>query len=74
MPQVWQQEAQFLVVLRGDLLAHLFKRRPWAERVVAIAQNASAFDLQFLLNSLFKMKLKGAEMQPRGECLSSEEE
>jgi hypothetical protein len=34
----------------GDLLSYVCEARPWAARVVAIAHNASGFDLQFILN------------------------
>jgi hypothetical protein len=40
----------------GDLISHTFKSCPWADRVVAIAHNAKAFDLLFVLNRLVKMK------------------
>jgi len=33
----------------GDLLTYLCKPRPWAKKVVAIAHNAKAFDLHFIL-------------------------
>ena len=41
----------------GDLISHTFKSRPWADRIVAIAHNAKAFDLHFVLNRLVTMKL-----------------
>ena len=34
----------------GDLLTYLCKSRPWWVKIVAIAHNATAFDLHFLLN------------------------
>jgi hypothetical protein len=41
----------------GDLISHTFKSRPWTDRLVAIAHNAKAFDLLFVLNRLVKMML-----------------
>jgi hypothetical protein len=41
----------------GDLISYTFKSRPWADRVVAIAHNAKAFDLLLVLNRLVLMKL-----------------
>lgn len=39
-----------------NLISYTFKSRPWADRIVAIAHNAKAFDM-FVLNSLVQMKL-----------------
>ena len=39
----------------GDLIFYTFKSRPWADRIVAIAQNAKAFEL-FVLNRLVGVK------------------
>ena len=41
----------------GDLISYTFKSRPWADRIVAIAHNAKAFDFHFALNRLVWMKL-----------------
>jgi hypothetical protein len=41
----------------GDLISYAFKSSPWADRVVAVAHNAKAFDLLFVLNRLVRMKL-----------------
>lgn len=41
----------------GDLISYVFKSRPWADRFVAIAHNANAFDLLFVLNRLVRTKL-----------------
>jgi len=41
----------------GDLISYLLKSRLWADRVVAIAHNAKAFDLLFVLNRLVKTKM-----------------
>ena len=41
----------------GDLISYTFNSRPWADRIVAIAHNAKAFDLHFVLNRLVRMKL-----------------
>jgi hypothetical protein len=40
----------------GDLLIHLCKPRPWANKVVAIAHNAKAYDLHFILNKAMLLK------------------
>jgi hypothetical protein len=40
----------------GDLFYYIFKSRPWADRIVAIAHNAKAFDLHFVLNRLVQTK------------------
>jgi G:T-mismatch repair DNA endonuclease (very short patch repair protein) len=34
----------------GDLLSYLCRPRPWANKIIAIAHNAKAFDLHFILN------------------------
>jgi hypothetical protein len=34
------------------------KPRPWASKIVAIAHNAKAFDLHFILNRAIKLKWK----------------
>ena len=33
----------------GDLLTYLFEQRPWVRQIIAIALNAKAFDLHFIL-------------------------
>jgi len=40
----------------GDLLSYLCEPRPWCNKVVAIAQNAQAFDSQFILNRAILLK------------------
>lgn len=40
----------------GDLISYTFKYRRWADGVLAIAHNAKAFDLLFVLNRLVRMK------------------
>jgi hypothetical protein len=40
----------------GDLFSYLCEPRPWASKVVAIAHNASGFDMQFLLNRAMVLK------------------
>ena len=54
---MWKEEAQFLVRPDGDLMSFVLKSRPWADRIVAIAHNAKAFDLLIVLNRLVQMKL-----------------
>jgi hypothetical protein len=39
-----------------DMLNYLCESRPWAEKMVVIANNAQAFDLQFILNRAILMK------------------
>jgi hypothetical protein len=34
----------------GDMLSYLCEPRPWVKQIVAIAHNAKAFDLQFILD------------------------
>jgi len=41
----------------GYLISYVFTSRPWADRIVAIAHNAKAFDLLFVLNRLVGMKM-----------------
>jgi hypothetical protein len=40
----------------GDMLNYLCESRPWCNQIIAIAHNAKAFDLNFILNRavLFK--------------------
>jgi len=40
----------------GDILSYLCKPRPWANRFVAMAHNAKAFDLHFVLNTAVVLK------------------
>jgi len=40
----------------GDLLSYLCRPRPWADKVVAIAHNAKAFDAHFILNRAILMR------------------
>jgi len=42
----------------GDLLTYLCEPRPWASKIVAVAHNAKAFDLNFILNRAIKLKWK----------------
>jgi len=42
----------------GNLLTYLCEPRPWASKIVAIAHNAKAFDLHFILNRAIKFKSK----------------
>jgi len=42
----------------GDLLSYLCEPRPLAKRIVAIAHNAKAFDLHFILNRAILLKWK----------------
>jgi hypothetical protein len=38
------------------MLSYLCESQPWAEKIVAIAHNAKAFDLHFILNRAILMK------------------
>jgi hypothetical protein len=40
----------------GELLNYLCDPRPWANKVVAIAHNAKAYDLHFILNRTILLK------------------
>jgi len=42
----------------GDMLTYLCKPSPWANKIVAIAHNAKAFDLHFILNRAVFLKWK----------------
>ena len=42
----------------GDMLTYLCNTRPWANKIVAIAHNAKAFDLHFILNRAVMLKWK----------------
>ena len=42
----------------GDMLNNLWKPRPWAKKIAAIAHNAKAFDLHFILNRAIMLKWK----------------
>jgi hypothetical protein len=40
----------------GDMLSYLSEPRPWVKQIVAIAHNAKAFDLQFILDRAVFLK------------------
>jgi len=40
----------------GDLLSYLCKKRPWCEKVVAIAHNAKGFEAHFILSGAILLK------------------
>ena len=40
----------------GDMLTYLCRPRPWVNKIVAIAHNAKAFDLHFILNRAVLLK------------------
>jgi len=42
----------------GDMLTYLCKPRPWANKIDAMAHNAKAFDLHFILKRLIMLKWK----------------
>ena len=41
-----------------DLLTYLTEPSPWAEKIVAMAHNAKAYDLNFILNRAIILKWK----------------
>jgi hypothetical protein len=43
-------EKTFCYYPAGDVLNYLCEPRPWANKVVATAHNAKAYDLKFILN------------------------
>jgi len=45
-----QETALFCDDPLGDMLTYLCEPRPWANKIVAIAHNAKAFDPHFILN------------------------
>ena len=51
-----QRKHSFWADSVGDLLTYLCKPRPWAKKVVAIAHNAKAFDLHFIINRAIMLK------------------
>jgi len=52
------EEALFRDYPVGDMLTYLYKPRPWANKIVAIAYNAKAFDLHFILYRAIFLKRK----------------
>ena len=42
----------------GELLSYLTERRAWANKIIAIAHNAKAFDLRFMMNRAMLLKWK----------------
>jgi len=42
----------------GELFSYLTEPRPWANKIIAIAHNAKAFDLHFTLNKAILLKWK----------------
>jgi hypothetical protein len=55
-PQCGKRNYSFWKDPVGDLLTYLCKPRPWANRVIAVAHNAKAFDLQFTLSRAIHFK------------------
>ena len=53
-----QRKHSFLDDPVGELLLYLRQPRPWANKIVAIAHNAKAFDLYFILNGAIMLKWK----------------
>jgi DNA polymerase III alpha subunit (gram-positive type) len=42
----------------GDMLSYLCESRHWCKQIIAIAHNAKAFDLHFILNRAIFLKLR----------------
>jgi len=42
----------------GELLIYLTEPRPWVNKIIAIAHNAKAFDLHFILNRALVLRWK----------------
>jgi len=40
----------------GDILSYLCESRPWVEKIIVIAHNAKAFNLNFILNRAILLK------------------
>jgi len=55
---MWYEEAFVLARSRGELLSYLTEPRTWANKIIAIAHNAKAFDLHFTLNRAILLKWK----------------
>jgi hypothetical protein len=53
-----RRKHSFSVAPIGDLLSYLCEPRPWVSKVVAIADNAKAFDSQFIFKRDIQMKWK----------------
>ena len=51
-----KQKHSFWDDLVGELLFYLREPRPWANKIVANAHNAKAFDLHFILNRAIMLK------------------
>ena len=53
----------------GDIISYTIKSRPWADRIVDIAHNEKAFELQFVLNRLVRMKMVPELLITKGQKL-----
>ena len=53
-----EEEAFFGDNSVADLLTYLCEPHPWATKIVAIAHNAKALDLHFILNRAIMLKWK----------------
>jgi hypothetical protein len=42
----------------GQLLSYLTEPRPWANKIVATAHNAKAFDIHFIFNRAIMLKIE----------------
>ena len=57
----------------GDLLAHLWELRPWVKQIIAIAHNAEAFDLYFILSRAVLLKWRPGACDERKEDYFNED-
>ena len=55
---VCDAETLFLGHHFGDMLTYLCLPRPWANKIVVLAQKAKAFDFHFILNRAIMLKWK----------------
>jgi len=57
-PRCGKRKHSFWVDPVGDMLSYLCEPRPWANKIVAIAHKAKAFDLHLILNRAILLKWK----------------
>ena len=58
----------------NDLLSYFYETRPWVSKVVAIDQNAKAFDSQFIFNRAILMKWRPELILNRLKIVSTKTE
>jgi len=55
---MWCKQVIVLARSSGELRSYLTEPRSWANKIIAIAHNAKAFDLHFILNKAILLKWK----------------